>query len=86
MRRLGFGRCLDLEHLQLECGGIFEEEFVRPLKQASHVHLTGYIYGSHLWHTHIHHSPQQSLYILNLLKKVRYSGFVVSEARLSFQT
>jgi len=86
MRRYGFSRCLDLEHLQMECGGIFEEEFVRVLRQASHIHLTGYTYGSRLWHTHLHHSPRQSLYILNLLKKAGYRGFVVSEARLSLQT
>lgn len=28
MRRYGFGMCLDLEHLQMECGGVFEEEFI----------------------------------------------------------
>lgn len=86
MRRYGFSRCLDFEHLQLQGGGIFEEEFMNVLKQTAHLHLTGYIYGSRLWHTHIHHSPEQSLYILDLLKKSGYSGFVVSEARLSFQT
>jgi hypothetical protein len=86
MRRYGLSRCLDLEHLQLECAGVYEEEFVRVIKQAQHIHLTGYIYGSGLWHTHLHHSPEHSLYFLNLVKKCGYSGFVVSEAKLSLQT
>jgi len=86
IRRYGFGRCLDLEHLQIECAGVFEEEFIRVIKQASHIHLTGYTYGSQLWHTHIHHSPEHNLYMLNLLRKAGYSGFVVSEAKTSLQT
>lgn len=86
MRRYGLGRCLDLEHLQLECAGIYTEEFLKIIKKTYHVHLTGYVYGSQLWHTHIHHSPQHSLHILDLLKKADYSGFVVSEARSSLQT
>lgn len=85
IRRYGLGRCLDLEHLLMQCAGVYEEEFIPVIKQASHIHLTGYIYGSQLWHTHIHHSPKQSLYFLNLLKNIGYSGFVVSEARKSFQ-
>ena len=56
------------------------------MKSASHIHMTGYIFGSELWHTHIHHSPKHSLYLLELLRKSGYSGFVVSEARTSFQT
>lgn len=86
IRRYGLGRCLDIEHLLMQCAGVYEEEFIRVIKQASHIHLTGYIYGSQLWHTHIHHSPEHSLYLLNLLKKSGYSGFVVSEAKLSLQT
>jgi len=86
MRRYGIGRCLDLEHLQQECAGVYKEEFIRVIKDASHIHLTGYIYGSELWHTHIHCSPAHSLYLLDLLKKVGYSGFVVSEAKESLQT
>lgn len=85
MRRYGFGRCLDLEHLQMECSGVYEEEFLKVMKQASHIHLTGYIYPSELWHTHIHHSPKHGLYLLGLLKKSGYSGFVVSEAKIVFQ-
>ncbi len=86
MRKFGMGRCLDLEHLQLECCGIFEEEFARAIKQASHIHLTGYKYGSSLWHTHIHQSPGHSLYFLNLLRDCGYTGLVVSEAKISLQT
>lgn len=86
MRRYGLGMCLDLEHLQMECAGVYEEEFVRVMKLASHIHLTGYTYGSKLWHSHIHHSPKHSLYILGLLRQAGYSGFVVSEGKASLQT
>ena len=86
MRRYGFSSCLDLEHLQIECAGVFEEEFMRFMKHASHIHLTGYIFGSSLWHTHIHQSVEHCLYMLNLLKKSSYSGMVVSEARVALQT
>lgn len=86
MRRYGLGRCLDLEHLQMECAGIFEEEFVRFIKQAEHIHLTGYSSGSDLWHSHIHHSPELGTYFLDLINKSGYSGFVVSEARSAYQT
>ncbi len=34
----------------------------------------------------IHHSPGQGVYFLNLLKKAEYAGFVVSEAKESYQT
>lgn len=85
MRRYGIGRCLDLEHLQLECAGIYEEEFIRVIKEAAHIHLTGYIYGSRLWHTHLHHSERHAAYFLDLLKKAGYSGLVVSEAKQSLQ-
>lgn len=86
MRRYGLGRCLDIEHLIMQCAGIYEEEFITAVRQASHIHLTGYVYGSQLWHTHIHHSPEHTLYLLDLLKKAGYSGFVVSEAKASLQT
>lgn len=86
IRRYDFGRCIDLEHLQLECAGIYEEEFIPYLRSASHIHLTGYSFGSKLWHTHIHHSPGHGVYMLNLLKKADYKGFVVSEAKTSLQT
>ncbi|MBI5042550.1 MAG: hypothetical protein HZC10_01670 [Nitrospirae bacterium] len=86
MRRYGFKRCLDLEHLQIQCAGVYEDEFLPVMRQASHIHMTGYFYGSDLWHTHIHQSPEHSAYMLNLLKKANYSGFVVSEARTSLQT
>ncbi len=86
MRRYKMGRCLDLEHLQMECAGVYEEAFISVIREAFHIHLTGYQFGSKLWHTHIHHSPDHSLYLLNLLKKAGYSGFVVSEAKISLQT
>lgn len=86
MRRFGFKRCLDMEHLQMQCAGFYEDEFLPIMRQASHIHLTGYIYGSDLWHTHIHHSPEHSFHILGLLKNAGYSGIVVSEARTSLQT
>lgn len=86
MRRFGFKRCLDLEHLQMQCAGVFEEEFLSVIRQARHIHLTGYFYGSNLWHTHIHHSPAHNTYLLSLLRTAGYSGFVVSEARASLQT
>ncbi len=86
IRRYGMKRCLDLEHLQMECAGIFEEAFLPVIRQTAHIHLTGYRYGSRLWHTHIHHSPEHNVYVLNLLKKAGYSGLVVSEAKVSLQT
>jgi sugar phosphate isomerase/epimerase len=85
-RRFKMGICLDLEHLQIECNGVFEDAFIPFIKKASHIHLTGYYYGSNLWHTHIHHSPEHSIYLLNLLKEAGYSGLIVSEARVSYQT
>lgn len=86
IRRYGLGRCLDLEHLQMECAGVYEEEFKKCINQSDHIHLTGYIYGSRLWHSHIHHSKEHALYILNLVKEAGYSGLIVSEAKLSLQT
>lgn len=86
IRRYGIGMCLDMEHIQIECAGYFEEGFLPFIRKAKHIHLTGYTYGSKLWHTHIHHSPEHNIRLLNLLKKADYSGFVVSEARASLQT
>jgi hypothetical protein len=85
-RRYGFGRCLDLEHLQMESCGVYEEEFIRVLEQASHIHLTGYEYGSIKWHTHIHNSSKHGRYLLSLLRKADYAGFVVSEANVKLQS
>jgi sugar phosphate isomerase/epimerase len=86
MRRFGLGRCLDLEHLILETSGIFEEPLLGLMKQSAHVHMTGYVHGSRGWHTHFHHAPAQSTYLLDLLQETGYCGMVVSEAREDFQT
>lgn len=86
MRRFGLSRCLDLEHLILETSGIFEEPLFGLIKQSAHVHITGYVHGGNSWHTHLHHAPAQSSYLLDLLKKAGYSGLVVSEARTPYQT
>lgn len=86
MRRYSMSRCLDLEHLQMECSGVYEGEVLIVMQQASHVHLTGYVWPSRLWHTHIHHSPRHNRYMLNLLSEAGYSGLVVSEAKTSLQT
>jgi hypothetical protein len=86
VRRFGFSRCIDIEHIQMECLGMFEEEFLGIFKQAHHIHLTSYRVGSELWHTHLHQDPVQSSYFLNLLKQAGYRGMVVSEARVSLQT
>ena len=86
MRRFGMGRCLDLEHLQMEVGGVFEEEFVRVMKTACHVHMSGYSIGTESWHTPIHQAAKHSTYLLNLLQRAEYKGMVVSEARVSYQT
>jgi hypothetical protein len=86
MMRYDYGRCLDLEHMQIEICGFFEEEFVNVMKEATHVHMTGYVFGSNLWHTHIHYSPKENMRALKLLKQAGYKGMVVSEAKSSCQT
>jgi len=85
IRRYGVKRCLDLEHFQLECGGVYEKILTDLIRQSSHIHLTGYIFGSDLWHTPIHSSPKHNIYLLDLIKRVGYSGFIVSEASTEFQ-
>ncbi len=86
MRRYSFGRCLDIEHVQMEAAGFFEEAFISVMREASHIHLTGYTFGSEQWHTHIHHAPGHNRHVLDLLAGVGYRGLVVSEARQSLQT
>lgn len=85
MRRYGFRLCLDLEHLQIEIGGVFEDEFRRMMSKAGHVHMTGYRFGTDLWHTHMHQSPEHSKHLLELLSGTGYHGMVVSEARTDLQ-
>ncbi|MEW5911507.1 MAG: hypothetical protein AB1814_03065 [Thermodesulfobacteriota bacterium] len=86
MRRFGFGRCLDFEHFQMQVNGVFASEFGPFLREASHVHLTGYVAGGELWHTHIHRSPEHCTSLLNMLRDSGYSGLVVSEASTPYQT
>jgi len=86
VRRYGVGRCLDLEHIQMQSAGVYEEVLATCIRESSHIHLSGYKYDSLLWHTHIHHSPEHNSYILGLIKKTDYTGFVVSEAMVSFQS
>jgi sugar phosphate isomerase/epimerase len=86
MRRYGFGLCLDLEHLELEIHGVFEEEWLRAVALASHVHATAYAPHSTRWHSHLHHDPRHSRRLLDLLFKAGYRGMVVSEARIQQQT
>lgn len=85
MRRYEMGRCLDLEHIQMQSAGVYEEVLISFIRESSHIHLSGYRYGSSLWHTHIHHGTEHGLYMLGLLKKGDYTGFVVSEAKVSLQ-
>jgi len=70
----------------MQCAGVFEAEFSNVTRQAFHVHLSGYYYGSNLWHTHIHHSPEHNMYLLRRLQDTGYSGLIVSEAQKCFQT
>lgn len=86
IRRYGMKRCLDLEHLQMQCNGMFADEFLAIIRQTAHVHLTGYVAGSNLWHTHIHYSPGHNRVLLGLLRQGSYNGMVVSEASIPLQT
>lgn len=69
----------------MECCGVYEDIFLEIIKQSSYIHMTDYKYGTENWHTHIHHNPEHSLYMLGLLKKADYSGFIVSEASSKHQ-
>ena len=71
--------------MQVGCAGVFKEAFNSLIKEAFHIHMTGYQFGSKLWHTPIHYSPEHGRYLLGLLKKANYSGFIVSEANVSYQ-
>ena len=86
MRRYGMGRCVDLEHLQMECGGVYEEGFLPLFRQACHIHMTGYRPGRPLWHTHLYRSARHNQFLLRLIAQAGYRGLVVSEADLPFQT
>lgn len=86
MRRFGLKFCLDLEHLQTQCNGVYEEGFLTAMSQASHIHMSGYSFGTNNGHTPIHYAPDHCSYLIKLLKKANYSGMIVSEASVSYQT
>jgi len=86
MRRFGLEFCLDLEHLQMQAAGVYEEGFLTVMSQASHIHMSGYSFGTNNWHTPIHYAPDHCSYLIKLLKKANYSGVIVSEASVSYQT
>lgn len=85
IRRYGFGRCLDLEHVQFQIIGLFSEEVAGIIMSAAHIHASGYTVGSDLWHTHVHHSPEQGTRLFDLIDGAGYTGMVVSEARVAYQ-
>jgi len=86
IRRFGINLCLDLEHLQKESGGFYEEASIPIIRRAKHIHMTGYFYSSELWHTHLHCTPKHSYYLLDLIRSTGYQGMIVSEAKPSLQT
>lgn len=86
LRRYGFRRCLDLEHLILEVDGIPEDFLHTLLPQVGHVHMTGYTPGGEAWHTPVHHAPEQGRRLLDILLRGGYRGLVVSEAAVRHQT
>jgi len=90
MLKFSFAVLADSAHAddegKVHIDGIFEEELLNIIGESSHIHLTGYYAGSKLWHSHIHHSPEHGIYMLNLIKKAGYSGMVVSEAKVALQT
>ena len=86
VRRFGVNLCLDLEHLQMECGGFYEEASIPIIQQAKHIHMSGYFYSSELWHTHLHYTPKHSHYLLDLIRSTGYQGMIVSEAKSLLQT
>jgi len=86
MKRYALGMCMDMEHLQIECAGYFEDGALPFVKMASHIHMTGYTFGSRMWHTHLHHSPGHCFHLLETAVQAGFSGMVVSEAKVSLQT
>ncbi len=84
-RRFGMGRCLDMEHIQLNCCGFYEGGLGRFIRRTHHVHMTGYEYGTKSWHTPIDRAPAHCRHQLDLLAKNGYRGMVVSEADAPYQ-
>ena len=85
MRRFGFKRCLDFEHLIMEIHGFGEQFFPGLIQHSAHIHMSGYTSGSTMWHTPLNYAPQQSAHLLDLLYENGYQGMVVSEASVSYQ-
>lgn len=86
VRRFGVGLCVDVEHLIQMVGGMIDFAFPGLLKQASHIHASGYRFGTEDWHTHLHHAPEQGARLIQMLKEVNYQGMLISEARVKDQT
>lgn len=86
VRRFGVRRCIDFEHATMECAGVYVEAMLPFMRQAGHIHMTGYTWGSQDWHTHMHHAPEQSRTWLAALRSVGYTGLIVSEAKVEQQT
>ena len=86
MRRFGAGYCLDLEHMEMQICGVANEILVHFLKEISHIHMTGYTFGTQSWHTPFHHAPIHSANLLDLMKVAGYNGMIVSEASIPYQT
>lgn len=85
IRRYGFGRCLDLEHVQFQIIGLFSDEVAGIISTAAHIHVSGYTVGSDRWHTHVHHAPEHGVRLFDLIAGAGYTGMVVSEARVAYQ-
>lgn len=85
VRRYNAGVCLDMEHAQMETVGSHEDVYRFALRHATHVHLTGYEPGSNKWHTPLHHSPEHTTRLLDIILESGYKGLVVNEADTRYQ-
>lgn len=86
MRYKNVCRCLDFEHLLFQLG-CFNPGVLRPhFSNVKHVHLTGFEKNKMKHHTHFYEATEQSYEILKFLKEEKYDGFIVSEAKVEYQT